>query len=1146
MKKLINIIVIVATSSILFAKDYHVDLVELKDNNFTIEFAVQHYSLSRKEGLISIDNLSDYREFGKPRLPQKAVLLDIKPFTKYAANILETEFDVIDGIEVPPTPTPAYNEENIESVEYSLNKDPIYNENRLYPHELVEINYLGFMRDHYLMQVRFNVVQYNPVTKKIKVYKKIKIKLEQFPAEKQLINSNDNNKLSCRKESSEVFDEIISTSILNSLQTNLDFQSQQMKMKQDTEGNFDAVSFYRQIADLEAYKISINKDGIYRLNYSHLRDAGLNVFTVNPLTLRLYNKGQEIPVYIYGKQDGIFDMSDYILFYGESNKTIYSDENIYWLVLDDKNGLRMGEKDGASKTDAEPMNAYKNLRKMEENIIYKASMPGRDDDDHWTWEEIKYNETKDFTFKLYDVKYNESEQGIIRIKIYGAFYTDHSVTILLNQQEIVTETWEGKGNHSIIKSFPQSLLKEGKNKLSFRSESADDFDILALDWFELDYWRYFSAINGSLKFVPHRCGLFNYNITNFKSNNVHVFEIENPYSVNRILKISVQNLDGKYGLLFDLNVDTTNQYICLDDEAILQPLSITRDEPSYLYHTSQQADYVIITHKLFHNSIIPLAELHRQNGLTVSIATVQNLYDEFNYGIFDPQAIKDFLSYTYYQWSPPAPTYVLLVGDASYDYKDYLGMGNQNYVPTFLFQPEYSEKETANDNWFICVSGSDVIPDMFCGRLAVRSTSDIESIIDKIINYESDYTHWDWKKNFLLVSDDSKKDENFESMSDNILIYVPSEYNVKKIYLSNTKDVINMRQEIISFINNGCLLLNYIGHGAIDFWAREKIFSLSLINSLSNRKFPFVTAFSCSSGMFQHAEKECLAEAMAKSRNKGAIAVWTAAGSPVIYPYNPLGQVFFYSLFEKKFNTIGSIITKAKIDYLNQFWSLEEVAEMFTLLGDPAMRLNMIDYDVPIVELHYHGNSLMAEQQYVHPKPVFIAEINAKHSLIKESLMVKLDNEAFDYKSPIIEYAVKNKNSCSCKIQTAFEHGSHQLSVLIADSAGFRGEDRITFNIQQEELFILNVLNYPNPFRQNTYFTYELSQPAEVIIKIYTTAGRLIKVIKNYSVTSFNSIEWDGLDADGNIIANGVYLYKLTARNENKNIGVIERLLKIK
>ena len=92
------------------------------------------------------------------------------------------------------------------------------------------------------------------------------------------------------------------------------------------------------------------------------------------------------------------------------------------------------------------------------------------------------------------------------------------------------------------------------------------------------------------------------------------------------------------------------------------------------------------------------------------VVDVQDIYDEFNGGMFDPQAIHDFLAYAYAYWTPPAPSYVVLMGDGNYDFKDNIGMGETNYIPPYLADVDPWIGETAADNRYVTVSGNDILP----------------------------------------------------------------------------------------------------------------------------------------------------------------------------------------------------------------------------------------------------------------------------------------------------------------------------------------------------------------------------------------------------------------------------------------------------
>ena len=112
------------------------------------------------------------------------------------------------------------------------------------------------------------------------------------------------------------------------------------------------------------------------------------------------------------------------------------------------------------------------------------------------------------------------------------------------------------------------------------------------------------------------------------------------------------------------------------------------------------------------------------------------------------------------------------------------------------------------------------------------------------------------------------------------------------------------------------------------------------------------------------------------------------------------------------------------------------------------------------------------------------------------------------------------------------ETGNYQMQIKAWDVFNNPSSELIYFTVVSgNDLFISDVYNYPNPFTNNTTFTFQknsINSSVDVYIKIYSIAGRLIRSIdaKNLG-DNFVKIDWDGRDQDGNQIANGTYLYKL-------------------
>ena len=88
---------------------------------------------------------------------------------------------------------------------------------------------------------------------------------------------------------------------------------------------------------------------------------------------------------------------------------------------------------------------------------------------------------------------------------------------------------------------------------------------------------------------------------------------------------------------------------------------------------SNRADEIILTYDGFYDQAQRLAQ-HRQSvyGLATRIVRISDVYNQFSYGLMDVVAIRDFLKYAYQNWQAPAPSYVVLLGDGNYDYRNYM------------------------------------------------------------------------------------------------------------------------------------------------------------------------------------------------------------------------------------------------------------------------------------------------------------------------------------------------------------------------------------------------------------------------------------------------------------------------------------------
>ncbi|ETX00595.1 MAG: hypothetical protein ETSY2_38750 [Candidatus Entotheonella gemina] len=330
-------------------------------------------------------------------------------------------------------------------------------------------------------------------------------------------------------------------------------------------------------------------------------------------------------------------------------------------------------------------------------------------------------------------------------------------------------------------------------------------------------------------------------------------------------------------------------------------------------------------------------------GLSVAVVEIQDIYDEFNHGIFNPRAIRDFLSYAYHHWTPPAPTYVLLVGDATQDYKDNLRTGTVNFVPSQIIETDLLG-ETPSDNWFVLVSGDDILPDMLIGRLSVQSVSQAEAVVDKIIRYEQQPPDDTRNTQALLVADDDSP--VFEDISEQLAALFPPDYVTHKVYAGDYPPG-DPTTEILQYIDDGTILVNYTGHGSVSRWGQwhggNSILRRSDVTALQNLdQLPIVTVANCLNGFFTGRKTQVsIAEAFLRHPGAGAVAVWapTALGYPS--GQRVLLREFYEAVFQGEPQTLGEATTTAKIASAGQSRTWDELVETFVLFGDPAMRMGI-------------------------------------------------------------------------------------------------------------------------------------------------------------------------------------------------------------
>ncbi len=399
------------------------------------------------------------------------------------------------------------------------------------------------------------------------------------------------------------------------------------------------------------------------------------------------------------------------------------------------------------------------------------------------------------------------------------------------------------------------------------------------------------------------------------------------------------------------------------------PESVELDNPSNLAAAANQADYIMITHPRLREAIEPLAEFHRRRGLTVEVVEIQDVYDEFNHGVLHPRAIRDFLHRAYHGWQSPAPRFVLLVGDASWDtknprvreknyaawayrtdfgfgldptrgtpYPDNAELNHRNLIPTWNYLT--LQGHAASDNWFVAVAGDDFLPDMAIGRLPVTEPQEVTAIVEKTVRYADDPVVGPWRRRVLWISDGAAQyDRHSDTVARTITARGFSAVKVKPQADDPASE--HQRERLKDAFDEGELLVHFVGHGGrfiwrtapADFRKNRDLFRLEDLDSLETHpKLPVIVSMTCYSAPFDHPNSDSIGEKFLRLADRGAVGV--IAASWRIVPGVETSTLLMENLTES--GSVGEALLRAKRES-----GKEPFNHLFNLLGDPALPISL-------------------------------------------------------------------------------------------------------------------------------------------------------------------------------------------------------------
>jgi hypothetical protein len=385
--------------------------------------------------------------------------------------------------------------------------------------------------------------------------------------------------------------------------------------------------------------------------------------------------------------------------------------------------------------------------------------------------------------------------------------------------------------------------------------------------------------------------------------------------------------------ILSFRAEAGRKYLAVSAASVLQP-EVRRPLASSLKNEDSGAEYVVIGPREFLEAAEPLLAHRRGEGLVTKAVAIEEVYSEFGYGEETPESIREFLSYAYHHWSEPSLRYVLLVGDGSYDYKNYLGTGVENHVPVKMLKTRYIW--TASDPWFGAVNGEDILPDVAVGRLSAASVEEVKVLVEKILAYESG--QGDPLAPIVLITDNPDVAGDFVADADELASGVLAAETIQKIYLTELGTG-GTRSAIIEAFDQGTSLMSYMGHGAIHLWANENLFNIWQVPSLSPQsQQPILLTMNCLNGYFHFPYFNSLSEELLKADGKGIIAAFSPTGLSLNGPAHLFHKALLEQIVNQGHQRLGDAVLAGQAAYA-ETGAFPELLSIYHLLGDPALRL---------------------------------------------------------------------------------------------------------------------------------------------------------------------------------------------------------------
>jgi len=646
---------------------------------------------------------------------------------------------------------------------------------------------------------------------------------------------------------------------------------------------------------------------------------------------RLENAGSPVAFHYDGDDDAVY-------FVGESYKTLFADRNAYRLDLGDAAaGTRMDQANGKAPKAGTPQGAFLDSLTLEQDRMAVLWSLQDEDADYWFWDYLYagYVNTRALDFDLPGAA--AGGQGEVRIQLSG--WTDfvkpgndHKVSARLNGVDIGDPMeWDGFDSAVLKVPLDHSLLLPSGNKLEIVSHYTPG-TLNPGQWInriEVDYWRRYRAQDGQLWLSVDAAGV--YAVDGFHGSDIRV--IQSPASGKDVWRDDIQvsrAADGSWQATFE--APTAGDYLVVDSTAlkVLAGDSVAVDEPSDIAAGGAGAAYLIIAPRAFAGTAEALKTYRSARFGDVRIAWLEDIYDEFAYGLEDPYAIGRFMDQVSAGWSP-VPEYVTVVGKGTVDHLDRGGYGD-SLVPVLMVWTPWGLAPSDNRYFDSDRDGQSAFA---FGRIPV--TSDVEGLayVQKLESFESGLNIAGSDK-AVVAADNPDRGGLFHLGADALAEQMTDySYRVDRFYHTQAA----VRSALTDSSTWEAALVAYEGHGSPTQLGdrREKFLASGDVAGLNNQMLPVFAALTCAAGNDSQAGFSSLASTLVSKADGGAIVSLASSGLSFDSDSHALATAFLDSLMGGR-ESAGAALRQAKQDKAGEVY--DYLLDIYQLVGEPAVRLH--------------------------------------------------------------------------------------------------------------------------------------------------------------------------------------------------------------